>query len=126
MTVNNSNHESYTIAIINDSQSASYGLLKHSILTQRYSCTLHHIQGVFNTHSKAFPHTQLCSGDVQHSLKSVDAHSIVFRGCSHSLKGIHVHSIVFRGCSHLLKGIHVHSISIQGVFNCVPYSLKGA
>ena len=83
-----------------------------SILTQRHSHAINHIQGVFNTHSKAFVRTQSHSGGVQYSLKGVHMHSIRFRRLSHSLKGIHMHSIAFKGCS-----IHSHSCYVRSKNN---------
>jgi hypothetical protein len=102
-----------------------------SILTQSCPHTLSSIQGVFNTHSKAFTCTHKCSGGIQYSLAVIHAHSIVFRGCSiqtqmRSFSWSHhgeLHSIMTQwrpcaliGCSHSLNGIHAHSMGVQGLF----------
>ena len=118
-----------------------------SILTQRCSCTLTSIQGVFNTVSKAFMHTHKHSVVVQYWLKGVHAHSQAFRGCSvltqmRSFSWSHhgeLHSIMTQwhpcapnGCLHSLNGIHVYSMFVQGVFNtdkrhsCALYGCSGA
>ena len=92
-----------------------------SILTQRHSCALKCVQGVF---------TQ-CS----HSLKGIHVHSITFRGCLHSLKGLHGHSIAFRGCTQrhscalnqCSRGVQLYSVLTQGgkpskaQWMCRPY-----
>ena len=55
------------------------GLLNtHSIPFTHTQC----VQGVFNTHSKAFTCTQQHSGGIQYSLAGIHAHSTAFRGCS--------------------------------------------
>ena len=83
------------------------------------------IAKALNPRSKAFMHTQSCSGGV-HTHSKAFTHTQLHSGVvQYSLKGIHVHSITFRGCSHSVKGVHTLSISVQGVFNCDQYSLKG-
>jgi hypothetical protein len=83
-----------------------------STLTQRHPRALNSIQGVFNTHSKAYIHTlnriwvQINSHTYVIFLMVIESHSIrtQWRSCT------------IIGSSHLLNGIHAHSMGVQELF----------
>ena len=90
-----------------------------SILTQRHSCTLTRVQGVFSsdTNENFLMVTPWWVAFNIDSMAFMHAHK-----CSHSLNGVHAHSMGVKG---LFPLTHWHSCTLNGCSGGVQYSLIG-